>query len=87
MKFCKDCKYYFVSIYNIHLCNRLIIGGNNDLVRGPEYRELCSECAFERQYTSTKYTITCGPEAQFWKPTLKYRIIKLFKKNEDSTTK
>ncbi len=86
MKLCKDCRYLFVSrLYGTHYCNRPITVGDEDLVKGPRYEKIAQECAHQRAFN--RYTVNCGIEGIYWKPSLKYLIINILKKNEDSTIK
>lgn len=99
-KLCKDCKYFDEKPWNIpicrylfvsrlygttHYCNRPITVGDEDLVKGPRYEKIAQECAHQRAFN--RYTVNCGIEGIYWKPSLKYLIINILKKNEDSTIK
>jgi hypothetical protein len=62
------------------MCERPILRKYPDLVYGSTYVPL--------QYTSPLKERTdldgCGPNGKYWEPTLKKRIINLFKKNDNN---
>lgn len=85
MKLCKDCKHFTTRTLLSHsipwnMCERPIPREYPDLVYGRTYRHLRDITPLAERTTLDG----CGPEGKFWEPTLKYRIINLFKKNDNS---
>lgn len=84
MKLCKDCK---------HLTNRLMLGGVEWAVcERPIPRKYTDYIhGYTHTYLQNAHPIAerttldgCGPEGKYWEPTMRYRIINLFKKNDNS---
>lgn len=81
-RICTNCAY--LGLY--YKCTRPVPLSEPDLVKGHTKYYLGRSAYSERQKPYYGEDV-CGPEAKYWKPTLRYRIINIFKKNEDSTIK
>jgi hypothetical protein len=82
MKLCKDCKHYKAILLQ---CYRPIPTVRDDLVYGHNYVPSMQYAYVERcteDFAATREN--CGPTGKFWEPTMRYRIINLFKKNDNS---
>lgn len=62
------------------MCERPIPREYPDLIYGSTYVPL--QDTFPLEERTTLYG--CGPNGKYWEPTLKNRIINLFKKNDNS---
>lgn len=85
MKLCKDCKHLTTRALLSHqtpwdMCERPIPRRYPDLVYGRTHIHL-RDIKPQAERTTLD---GCGPEGKFWEPTMRYRIINLFKKNDNS---
>ena len=80
IKLCKDCKYYYSPT---ELCERPAPLLGMDYLQGKTTKKICVYASCERTYDEHN-PANCGREGRHWKPSLRYRIINLFRKNDNS---